>query len=223
MFARWWFEHSLRRLAKADAAILRDYASADWPDRDLRVAEAPLLALDFEMDGLKKDAHLLQAGWVPFSTASVPLDSARVSDIRSSAQFDRQAVTIHGISEQRSMAGRTVSEVIQSLIASLSGRILIAHGADIEIGALQGASRKLFGVGVPIRAICTLKLEQHLAPSLVGSGAYRLGAARARYGLPEYGVHDALSDAIASAELLLAQLATMPEDTRLGRLESLSR
>ena len=202
---------------------MREYAEAAWPHHDMPVADARLLALDFEMDGLKKNAHLLQAGWVPFSTASVPLEFAQVTDIRSGAQLDRKAVTIHGIGEERAAAGQGVQDVTTALIASLSGRILVAHGAQIEIEALQGACRKLFGATLPIRAICTLKLEQYLAPSMVGTGAYRLGAARARYGLPEYGVHDALSDAIASAELLLAQLATMPADTRLGRLERLSR
>lgn len=223
MFARWRFERQLRRLADAEDLVLRNYALAAWPSQNLPVAEAPLLALDFELDGLKKGAHLLQAGWVPFSTSSVPLERSHVADIRSGAQLDRKAVTIHGIGEERAGAGETLRDVITSLISSLSGRIIVAHGADIEIAALQGACRKLFGATLPIRAICTLKLEQHFAPSLVGTGAYRLGAARTRYGLPEYGAHDALSDAIASAELLLAQVSSMPADTRLGRLETLSR
>ncbi len=202
---------------------MRRYALAAWPNADLPVIEAPLLALDFELDGLKRDAHILQAGWLPFNACSIPLELAQVADVHCAAKLDRRAVTIHGIGEDRAVAGQALHEVILPLIASLSGRILVAHGADVETAALQGACRKLFEITLPVRAICTLKLERHLAPSLVGNGVYRLGAARARYGLPEYRVHDALGDAIASAELLLAQLATMPADTRLGRLEALSR
>lgn len=223
LLARWRFERGLRRLANCEEVVLRDYAGADWPDRGTPIADVPLLALDFELDGLNPNAHLLQAGWVPFSKASVPLEDARVCDIRSHARLDREAVTIHGIGEDRAASGQALREVTEALISSLRGHILVAHGADIEVAAIQSACRKLYGEAPPIRVICTLRLERHLKPNLGGAGPYRLGAARMRYGLPEYGVHDALCDAIASAELLLAQLAGMPDGTRLGRLEALSR
>lgn len=222
LLARWRFERGLRRLANCAEVVLRDYAGADWPDRGKPIADAPLLALDFELDGLNTDAHLLQAGWVAFSAASVPLENARVCDIRSHARLDREAVTIHGIGEDRAASGQALREVIEALVSNLSGHILVAHGADIEVAAIQSACHKLYGKAPPIRAICTLQLERHLKPNLGGTGPYRLGAARMRYGLPEYRAHDALSDAIASAELLLAQLAAMPDGTRLGRLEALS-
>jgi DNA polymerase-3 subunit epsilon len=98
---------------------------------------------------------------------------------------------------------------------------MVAHGASIEREVIVRVTRVHFGIALPVRSICTLALERRLNPNLAGSGAYRLAATRARYGLPAYSQHDALSDALAAGELLLAQLSRMPTDTRLGRLEAL--
>ena len=219
MFAKWRFERALRSLQESDHAVLRDYANADWPERDCPATEAHYLALDFELDGLRKDAHLLQAGWVPFADQSIALAGARSIDIRSSAELDDIAVTIHGIGEQRAAKGERLSDVIPQLIEALAGRVLVAHAVTIEHTALRRATRKLYGIDLPIRCICTLALERHLKPNLVGAEAYRLGPVRQRYGLPEYRAHDALTDAIAAAELFYAQLSRLPNDVTLARLE----
>lgn len=219
MFAKWRFERALRSLQGSDHDALSDYANADWPDRDCPAAEADYLALDFELDGLRRDAHLLQAGWVPFAGQSIALAEARSVDIRSSAELDDTAVTIHGIGEQRAARGERLREVIPQLIEALAGRVLIAHAATIEVVALQRATRKIYGVELPIRRVCTLALERHLKPNLVGSEAYRLATARHRYGLPDYRAHDALTDAIAAAELFQAQLSRLPEGTTLAQIE----
>jgi DNA polymerase III subunit epsilon len=66
-----------------------------------------------------------------------------------------------------------------------------------------------------------LALRQH-APQ---SGELRLEACRRRYGLPDYPAHDALVDAVAAAELLLAQAshAGGERGLTLGQLLALSR
>ncbi len=218
MLKRWRFDGRLKSLAGSEHAVLRDYAKADWPRLSLPASEGKYLALDFELDGLRKDAHLLQAGWSPFEGHSIRLADARSVDIRSTADLDAEAVTIHGIGEQRAAKGEPLGAVITELVRALSGRILVAHAAGIERTALQRATRKLFGVHLPIRCVCTLTLERALHPNQVGSEPYRLGSSRTRYGLPDYRAHDALTDALAAAELFQAQLTRLPEDATLGRL-----
>lgn len=221
MFANWRFQRALRKIAAHQASQLRDYAGEPWPDRSALIASVPFLALDFELDGLGADAHALQVGWVAFSPAVIPLGAAEAHDIQSDRILDDAAVAVHGIGEDRARKGRAIGTVFDDLIAALKGRILIAHGASIECDVMRRVSRQLFGIALPVRSICTLALEQHLHPQLPGSGPYRLAATRARYGLPAYGQHDALSDALGAAELFLAQLAHMPDDTTLGALEDL--
>lgn len=219
MLARWRFERAIAKLAQSDDPVIAEFARAEQPAADMRVCDAPLLALDFELDGLTREAHLLQAGWVPFSGRTITMAAAQVHDIRSHADLNRVAVTVHGIGAERASDGSRPREVISQLIKTLSGRVMVAHAAGIERSALQRMTQTLFGSPIPIRSICTLELERKLAPNLVGEGVYRLGACRARYGLPAYAAHDALTDALAAAELFQAQLSRMSADTSLGSLE----
>lgn len=219
MFAAWRIERTLKALEKSEHAVLRDYAKAHWPERSLPASNTRFLALDFELDGLRKGADLLQAGWLPFEGRSISLNGARSVDIRSKASLDDEAVTIHGIGEERALNGRKISEVVEELIEALTGRIMVAHAARIEVSALQRATRAVFGVDLPIRRVCTLTLEQRLNPNLPTRHAYRLAETRRRYGLPDYAAHDALTDALAAAELVQAQLSRMADTTRLGELE----
>ena len=219
MLSQWRFERALKALAKSEHPALRHYAQADWPARDCPASEAPFLALDFELDGLRKDSHLLQSGFVPFLGRSISLAGAQSIDIQSDADLDAEAVTIHMIGEQRAALGQPIKDVVPMLIEALAGRILVAHAATIEQTALQRAAKSVFGIHLPMRTICTLALERELHPNLVGGEPYRLNSSRARYGLPEYRAHDALTDAIAAAELFQAQLSRLPPGTTLARLE----
>jgi DNA polymerase-3 subunit epsilon len=225
VFSRWRFERAIaaldRSASRQGSAPLASYADADWPAEDSLARKAKFLALDFELDGLRRGAHLLQAGWTGFTAHAINLADAVSLDIRSDATLDRQAVTIHGIGEERAAQGEPLEEVVARCIEALAGRVMIAHAAGIERTALGDAAKSVFGIDLPIRSICTLRLEQHIHPGIAGGEAYRLGAARARYGLPEYAAHDALTDAIAAAELFQAQLSRLPADITLARLEGI--
>lgn len=216
MFANWRFERALKPLAGSRHAALRDYANAAWPLPETPLANAPLLALDFELDGLTRDSHLLQAGWVKFSMRGIPMAGAASRDIRSSAELDRDAVVVHGIGEERAAAGEPIGRVLTDLVEALSGHYVVAHSAGNEQSAIARSTRSIFGNAVPVRSLCTLRLERHLSPNLIAPGAYRLGACRSRYGLPEYRAHDALTDAIAAAELFMAQCKRLGSNPTLG-------
>lgn len=217
--ARWRGERALSVLSQSTVPALAKYGQVDWPAPSMPARAAPYLALDFELDGLRKDAHLLQAGWVPYSGRAITLEHAQSLDIRSYARLDDEAVTIHGIGEQRAAQGEPVAAVITDLIRAMTGRLLVAHAAGIERSVLQRTVKKLFGAEIPVRRVCTLALERRINPNCVGPEAYRLASCRKRYGLPEYQPHDALTDAIAAAELYQAQLSRLSPDTPLSFVE----
>ncbi|MBX7541986.1 3'-5' exonuclease [Qipengyuania sphaerica] len=178
------------------------------------------MALDFELDGLGRGAHVLQAGWVEVSHGGIGLSTARSTDVRSLRQLDDQAVTVHGIGEQRARGGVAVRDIVDLFLREFAGKIIVAHGASVEREAISRISKAAFGIAIPVRTVCTLALERRLKPNLPGGDAYRLAATRQRYNLPPHEQHDALSDAIAAAELLLAQLSRMPPGTHLGAIET---
>ena len=214
--SEWRFRRRLAALGESRHDLLRDYCEANWTSVHIPLHEAALVALDFELDGLGRDAHVLQVGWVGFNSGGISLAEAESLDIRSVRRLDDGAVAVHGIVEERAREGHPLQEVLERLIPTLAGRVLVAHGAAIEAEVLARTSRACFGQKIPLRTICTLQLERKINPNLVGGDCYQLAATRARYNLPPYPQHDALSDALGAAELLLAQAKTLPTDVRLA-------
>ena len=96
----------------------------------------------------------------------------------------------------------------------VAGAGLGAAAASIERGFLAALLRRLGGVPMPNPFIDTLSLERRLVEGEGGRvrelhGDLTLDACRARRGLPDHQRHSAGTDAIAAAELLLAQVAQL--------------
>lgn len=184
------------------------------PDDRTPVAELSLLAVDLETTGLSfgHDA-ILSVGVVPVDGSRIHLGRARRWVV---AHHDPgEAVTLHGLTHDDLEAGRPLDEVLADLREALAGRVLLAHHAAFETGFLRAAHRDL-GLPAPeLPAVCTLRLQRRvLARAGVHEpprGALRLWQARARFGLPAVRAHDALGDALACAELYLAQVAELGE------------
>ena len=99
------------------------------------------------------------------------------------------------------------------------GQVLVVHYRDIERRFLDAALHARIGEGLQFPVIDTMDLEARMhrghKPGLVDRVlgrkppwvSIRLGDSRKRYGLPRYQPHHAMTDALASAELLLAQVA----------------
>ena len=108
-------------------------------------------------------------------------------------------------------------------LASLAGCVVVVHCAAIERAFLDAALKARLGEGIEFPVIDTMALEARLHrrhksglfaglfANLFGRNAaplsIRLADSRARYHLPRYRAHHALTDALATAELLQAQIA----------------
>jgi len=94
----------------------------------------------------------------------------------------------------------------------------VVHCRAIERQFLNGALRRRLNEDIAFPVIDTMELEARLHRK-VPAGliarlfrprwqvSIRLAASRSRYNLPRYHPHHALTDALASAELLQAQVA----------------
>lgn len=180
------------------------------PDDRTTLDVLPLLAVDLETTGLSPvHDRLLAVGWVPVNGMRIDLSGARRHIVR--AGDPGEAVTIHGLTHDMLEAGRPLLDVVAELRAALSGRVLLAHHAGFDRAFLDAAFR---AVGEPpLRSydVCTLELQRRLLSrhGEIPRGALRLWRARERYGLPVTKAHDALGDALACAELYLAQVAEL--------------
>jgi DNA polymerase-3 subunit epsilon len=180
------------------------------PDDSTALDVLPLLAVDVETSGLSPARdRLLAVGWVPVDGRRIDLSGARRHVVR--RDDPGEAVIIHGLTHDDLEAGRPLAEVLAELRVALSGRVLLAHYARFDLAFLDAAFRAVGEQPVRPPDVCTLELQRRLLTRHreVPHDALRLWRARARYGLPLTKPHDPLGDALACAELYLAQVAEL--------------
>lgn len=199
-----------RRRAARDAppGAIRDYLSTPEPEVGTGRAGLSLLAIDLETTGLdpRRD-HILSVGFVPVDGAEVVLAGARHLVVRSDRQVGHSA-TIHALTDDMVAGGVPLESAMELTLVALAGRVLLAHHAVVETGFLQAATRALWGAALPVTVVDTLALQQRVVRRTgeePREGSLRLWAARDHFGLPRYRAHNALVDALACAELYLAQ------------------
>jgi DNA polymerase-3 subunit epsilon len=211
--AAWRRQLAARRASGALAELLRQ---GPPPRVDWREQNYP--ALDIESPGLDPQRdQIVGIGWVRLERASVLVGSAR-QELVAGEDGVGQSATIHQITDSARQGGRPLGDVLDELLPQLESRILVLHHAPLDLGLLRTACRRLYGAALTWPHVDTLQAEreryarrgQHPGP-----GELRLGACRARYGLPDYPAHDALTDALATAELFLAQAVHQAGAARL--------
>lgn len=180
------------------------------PDDRTPLDQLHLLAVDLETTGLSPARdHVLAVGWVPVDGGRIDLSGGRRHVVRH--DDPGEAVTIHGLTHDDLEEGRPLAEVLSELRRALAGRVLLAHHAPFELAFLDAAFRAAGEPPALPPAVCTLELQRRLLGRHreIGRGELRLWTARARHGLPVTAAHDALGDALACAELYLAQAAEL--------------
>ncbi|GAB2473369.1 exonuclease domain-containing protein [Luteococcus sediminum] len=211
-----------RSPARPPAGPLAEFA-AHAPDPPQQTAATlRLLAVDIETTGLDpaKD-HLLSIGFVPVDGDSIILGGAGQVLVRPEVAVG-QSATFHHLTDDQLADGRSLEVALTLLLRALQGRVMLAHHAGIESGFLAAACRRTWGAAPEFVSVDTLQLQYRLLcqgfDDEPAQGALRLHAARDQFGLPRYRAHDALTDALACAELYLAQVAQLGWQTPLKKL-----
>ena len=206
-------ERRLRALRSAAPGPLRDYLSVPVPSPQTPLDDLHLLAVDIETTGLdpRRD-RLLSIGFVPVDGSSVVLAGAGRVTVRDDTGVG-QSATVHGLTDDDLARGIPLGDAVTVLLEALAGRVLLAHYASIETSFLSAACERTWGAGMPCAVVDTFELERRAVAPGWGSeperGALRLWTARERRALPVYRAHEALTDALACAELYLAQRAQL--------------
>lgn len=201
-------------------ARLQAFYAAGMVDGETPLSAVPLMALDVETTGLDpvKDG-IVSIGLVPMSLERIRASASRHWVLKPRVPLGEESVTIHGITDSQVMAAPDLKQVLAEVLQAMAGHVLVVHCADIERQFLNGALRPRIGEDIAFPVIDTMALEarlyrnqprgwldwalgRHPAPVSI-----RLADSRLRYNLPRYRPHHALTDALASAELLQAQVA----------------
>lgn len=203
---------------------LADYLAVPLPGPQTPLPGLGLLAVDIETTGLDPGRdRVLSIGWLPVDGGRIELGGAGrvvVRDVGGVAGVG-QSATVHGLTDDHLAGGVPLEDAVARLLAALTGRVLLAHFARIETEFLGAVCERAWGAGMPCVVVDTFELERRVVAGGWGAepqrGALRLWTARERHGLPVYRAHEALTDALACAELYLAQRAELealsPETT----------
>ncbi len=216
-----------RALDRAAHPVMQKFLSKPFPEERDDWQSARIVSLDFETTGLDPARDkLLSYGSIEIDRGSIRFGSAVHEFIRSATPLPESSVVIHHITDDTARAGRPLKEVLPLLLERLSGKVLLAHYKRIELGFLDTVCRACYGSPFLIPTIDTLELAQRvLGPQedRAGASQLRLFNLRDRYGLPQYSAHDALYDAITTAELLLVLAAELSPKSSLSVGDLLSR
>lgn len=186
------------------------------PDTPLK--DVPFVALDFETTGLNaKRDDIVSIGLVPFTLQRIYCKDAKQWLLNPRQQLAEESVIIHGITHADINNAPDLMRVLAPLLSALAGRVVVVHYRYIEREFLHAALKTRLGEGICFPVVDTMDLEARLhrdgvkafLSRLFGRKplSIRLSDSRARYNLPFYKQHEALTDAVATAELLQAQVA----------------
>ena len=199
-----------RLLTKAPEGPLKLYLSVPIINLEQPIMNSDILAVDFETTGLNaKQDNILSIGYVELAGSKIRLDSCYHQIVAAHCELEDDNVTIHNITDKEKASGRPLASVVEDLLAALAGKTMLVHYAQIEKTFLEQACIKLYGMAPIFPVIDTLALakkrhdrcSQAYAPSRL-----HLSNLREEYGLPRYSAHNALNDAIATAELFMAKV-----------------
>ena len=166
------------------------------------------LVIDLELTGLDPKQHeIVSVAWVLIDNECIK-NSQSQHLVNKEVKSLEQSPVFHGISTDSVAQGQSLQSILMSLSAHFSDCILVFHNAMLDWGFLKLALKNAGIIQRPKLIIDTLQIEkkrllQHASDIKLDD--LTLNECRNRYDLPSYHCHHALTDAQATAELLLAQ------------------
>lgn len=196
-----------------------------WPSP--RWDEVTYWALDLETGGLdpKRDP-ILAVGMLPVREGTIRLGEAYQSLVRPPPE---RAISVESVRTHQLVPGDVrdappLEDVLREVDERLGDGVLLVHQAAMDVHFLRRAHaaigrrwrkpRVVDTVDLLVRVAKRARLIDPAAPDRLPE--LNLSAARRSFGLPEYAAHDALTDAIATAELFLVLRRALGAQTLRG-------
>ena len=171
-------------------------------------------ALDLETGGLDpRHDPILSVGMVPVRDGGIRLGEAFSSLVRPEeiAAIDPASIRAHHLLPGDVREAPPITVVLGAIDARLREGALLVHQAALDVSFLRRAYRRaglrwpappvVDTVALLIKAAKRARFLDPDAPD--DEPELNLSAARRKLGLPDYGAHDALTDAVSAAELFL--------------------
>lgn len=211
-----WSDYLTARIAQCQHPRIASLLS-QLPDPATPLAETPMVAMDFETTGLDANHNdIISIGLVPFSLDRIQPAAGNYWLLAPPSGLKRSSVTFHRITHSELEDAPDLALVLDDILNALTGRLVVVHYRQLERSFLHNAVRDRLGEQLLFPMLDTMSIEAHLhrqswwARLRRWSGrpvtSIRLHESRQRYHLPPYTGHHAYVDALATAELLQAQI-----------------
>lgn len=212
-----WQHYYQQQAARVKHPLLQQFYGSGMVAASTPISQVPLVAIDFETTGLSADDNgIVSIGLVPFNLQRIFSSRARQWLLKPRFALTDSSVTVHRITHSEISRAPDLNAVLPELIPLLAGKVAVVHYRQIERTFLAASVKVRLGESILFPVIDTLELEARLHRAKPLSWwdklrkkqqvSIRLDASRSRYQLPPYRPHHAVTDAIASAELLQAQI-----------------
>jgi DNA polymerase III subunit epsilon len=181
--------------------------------RGLAWREGRYAALDFETTGLNFASDtVVSYGLVPVDVGRVRMAGAIHQLIEPHVPPSPRSQTIHELRPQDLEGSPTLDEARARFREALAGRFLLVWFADVEINFLAvifgGARRAWRRRTIDVRSLAIVADGQPLGTAR--QAGYGLSATAERYGVPVANPHEALDDALVTAQLFLVLAGKLP-------------
>lgn len=216
---RWRHGRRCRKLARqCQQPVLREYletcSGLDIDD----IQNTPLIAVDLELTGLdKSEDRIIAIGWTQIDRGRIQVGS-NMHLLVSAEQSVGRSAAIHELTDTEVAGGQDIQAGLEALFRAARGRVWVFHHAGLDVSFLKKACARWARIIPGFIVLDTMRIEYRQRKRReipVKHGDLQLGSIRHQYGLPRYTAHNALNDAFATAELMLAIAASMERDAPL--------
>ncbi|GLT14464.1 3'-5' exonuclease [Vibrio algivorus] len=212
-----WQQHFEHQVNSVKDSRLKHFYQTGVIDPETPLSEVEFVALDFETTGLDIDKDgIISIGLIPFTLQRIYCKQSKHWLVKPRKPLNDDSVVIHGITHSDLSDAPDLRRILDEVLDSLAGKIVVVHYQYIERQFFHRALMERINEGILFPMVDTLAIESEVQKRAVSGwwdklrgkkpASVRLGSSRSRYNLPAYQPHHALVDAIATAELLQAQI-----------------
>lgn len=168
------------------------------------------VVIDLETTALlPKQGEIASIAWVVIEQGIIHLNQSAHFHIKLQQEVGQSAI-YHQLTDTDLESGVALDHAMTAMLAAINNSVLVFHNAQLDMGFINHYLRANWGAPLIMPVVDTLLAERKrltLRQDSLLAGDLRLFQCRQRYGLPDVPLHNALGDALATAELWLAMNA----------------
>jgi len=209
-----WWQRVLRwspQLSPAQQARVEHYVSLARPDLKHSVGAMRFVVVDVETTGLRPyHDRLIAIGAVPVQDNLVRLDGSFEVVLRQAQPSANGNILLHGIDGTTQISGRDPAEALIDFLDYVRKDVLVGFHANFDRVMITRATKEALGIELQNPWLDLAVLTPELLPDRA-RGASTLDDWTEKLGIENPARHNAVADALVTAQLLQVTLAAARE------------